>query len=78
MSVFKSLLVSCQQKPWEYKCHLVMDDKDGRAHLKVTLENEFKVAEILSIPLKQLDDDTISQEVSYRINSNKQKTTLVL
>lgn len=57
---------------------MVMDDKDGRAHLKVTLENEFKVAEILSIPLKQLDDDTISQEVSYRINSNKQKTTLVL
>ena len=76
--VFKSLLTSCQQKPWEYKCHLVMDDTDGKAHLKVTLENEFKIAEVISIPMRQLDDETISKEISFRINSNKQRTALVM
>lgn len=76
--VFRSLLASCQSKPWEYKCHLVMDDRDGKAHLKVTLENEFKVAEVISVPMRQLDDESISKEISFRVNSNKQRTALVL
>jgi len=55
-----------------------MDDKDGYAKLRFMLENEIRTVEILTIPMKQLDDETISTEISYRINSNKQRTTLVL
>jgi len=55
-----------------------MDDKDGYAKLRFILENEIRTVEILTIPMKQLDDETISTEISYRINSNKQRTTLVL
>ena len=55
-----------------------MDDKDGYAKLRFMLENEIRTVEILTIPMKQLDDETISTEISYRINSNKQRSTLVL
>ena len=55
-----------------------MDDKDGYAKLRFMLENEIRTVEILTIPMKQLDDESISTEISYRINSNKQRTTLVL
>jgi hypothetical protein len=48
-----------------------MDDKDGYAKLRFMLENEIRTVEILTIPMKQLDDETISTEISYRINSNK-------
>jgi hypothetical protein len=55
-----------------------MDDKDGFAKLRFMLENEIRTVEILTIPMKQLDEEAISTEISYRINSNKQRTTLVL
>jgi hypothetical protein len=77
--IFKSLLTSCQEKPWEYKCTFIMEgETDLYAKLKIQLENEFKTCDILTIPLRQLEEEHISQEVSYRINSQKQKTTLVL
>jgi len=56
-----------------------MDDmNEGCGKLKIMLENELRSAEILSIPMRQLEEEAISHEISYRINSNKQRTTLVL
>jgi hypothetical protein len=56
-----------------------MDDvNEGCGKLKIMLENDLRSAEILSIPMKQMPEDLVSQEISYRINSNKQRSTLVL
>ena len=77
--IFKSLLQNCSEKPQQYRCCLIMDDiGEGCGKLKIMLENELRTSDILTIPMKQLTDDLVSQEISYRINSNKQRTRLVL
>lgn len=74
---FRRLLTDCIEKPWEYSCHFTLDDRHGIAKLRFLLDNEYRTTDILTIPFKQLDEEAISAEITYRVNSQKQKTMLV-
>jgi hypothetical protein len=74
---FRRLITDCIEKPWEYSCHFTLDDRNGIAKMRFLLDNEYRTADILTIPFKQLDEEAISAEITYRVNSQKQKTMLV-
>lgn len=66
-------------KPNTHRITFTLDDDDGNACLKFLLDSEFKKSDLLVLDnFRQLDDERINMQVSYRINSLKQKTLLTV
>jgi hypothetical protein len=78
-ATFQKLLQECLDRPHSHRVSFTLDDDDGNACLRFLLDSEFKSSELLVLDnFRQLDDEKINMQVSYRINSLKQKSLLVV
>jgi len=78
-STFQKLLQDCIERPHSHRITFTLDDDDGNACLRFLLDSEFKRSDLLVLDnFRQLDDDKINMQVSYRINSLKQKSLLTV
>jgi hypothetical protein len=71
-------LEDCQRAPQLHKIHFILDDDNGNAQLIFLLDSDVKRCELLRLDcFRQLDDDKVANQVSYRIESLRKKRELI-
>ena len=75
--MLKSLLQDCVNNPAIYQSVFTLENDDGCAIFRFYHNSEYRKSQILQLAFKQLDDDEIQEQVSYRINSTERKAEMI-
>lgn len=76
--MLKKIIDDCEHRPHLFKICFTLDDEDGNAVVRFYHDSEMKRSELLALDnFRQIEDEMINTQVSYRINSLKQKTKLI-
>ena len=73
----KSLLQDCINNPMLYQTKFTMENDLGLAYFVFYHCSEYKKSQVLKLPFKQLEDDEINEQISYRINSSERKAEMI-
>ena len=77
IGMVKSLLQDCVANPMIYQAMFTMENDDGFAYFRFFHNSEYRKSQILQLAFKQLDDEELNDQISYRINSAEQKAAMI-
>jgi len=75
--MIKSLLNDCVNDPDTIQTKFTMENDDGVAFFRFFHNSKLKESQILVLTFKQLEDEEINEQVSYRINSTQKKAEMI-
>ena len=75
--MIKSLLNDCLNNPVVHQTSFTMENDEGVAFFRFFHNSEYRKSQILSLTFKQLDDEEINEQVSYRIKSTEKKAEMI-
>ena len=75
--MIKSLLQECVNNPTTYQTRFTLENDDGCAYFRFMHNSEYRRSQILQLAFRQLEDEEINDQVSYRINSNEKKAEMI-
>ena len=77
LGMIKSLLQECVNNPTTYQTRFTLENDDGCAYFRFMHNSEYRRSQILQLAFRQLEDDEINDQVSYRINSHEKKAEMI-
>uniref|UniRef100_A0A7S3HZN2 Spindle assembly abnormal protein 6 N-terminal domain-containing protein n=1 Tax=Favella ehrenbergii TaxID=182087 RepID=A0A7S3HZN2_9SPIT len=77
IGMLKSLLQDCVNNPVIYQSTFTMENDDGCAFFRFFHNSEYRKSQILQLAFKQIEDEEITEQVSYRINSTERKAEMI-
>ena len=77
VGMVKTLLQDTCNNPMTYQTSFTMENDEGCAFFRFYHNNEFRKSQILQLTFKQLDDEEIGEQISYRINSTEKKAEMI-
>ena len=54
-----------------------MENDDGKAFFRFFHNSEYRKSQILQLTFKQLEDEELTEQISYRINSTERKAEMI-
>ena len=77
IGMIKSILNDCINNPGIHQSTFTMENDDGVAFFRFFHNSEYRKSQILQLVFKQLDDEEINEQVSYRIKSQEKKADMI-
>ena len=77
IGMIKSLLNDCLNNPLVHQTSFTMENDEGVAFFRFFHNSEYRKSQILQLTFKQLDDEEINEQVSYRIKSAEKKAEMI-